>query len=377
MRFPSSSRHAFPLALCLAAAVSLAHAASSFRIDQLYSNLDGSVQYVQLRESAGRDGEQALGGLKLRVTGGGSTREYTIPHDLLRANTAGRAVLVSTYALPACCAQQLVFLEDFSTELRWTSTPLSTDFSGLPARFLPLDGGTVELVGVDAVSYGALPTSGHQALDRSGYAVTARVVPFWVASFPYAIHFGVPMPAYVVSTEVSAREYYHAGLDRYLLTANAQDIEAIESGRAPGWGLVGYPFLVESTSGSYPAFQEGPTTVSLDTVPVCRYYLPPPHGDTHFLSASPAECAIVGSGLPGAVLESAASFFVDGADSAGKCAEDRAPVYRLWNGKDAANHRYTADENVCADMIARGWISEGPGPLGVAFCVRKPIWWDF
>ena len=377
MRHPPSFLHACAFALCVAGGASLAHAASSFRIDQLYSNLDGSVQYVQLRESAGRDGEQGLGGLVLRVTGGGVTREYTIPNDLHRANTAGLAVLISTGAgVPACCTQQLLFHADFSTELRWMTSPLSSDYGELPARFLPTDGGTVELVGIDSLTYAALPTSGYQALDRSGNVVNSSVVPYWIASFPYAVHMGVPLPALIVSTEVWAREYYHAGLDHYLVTARASDIEALESGRFAGWIPLGVGFAVETLSGAYIVQHDEPASVVVDSVPVCRYYLPPPHGDTHFLSASPAECAAVGRDRPGAILESDATFYVHPADPVtGACRDYRMPVYHLWNGKAAANHRYTGDETVRAEMIAKGWISEGYGPMGVAFCAGEDWWW--
>lgn len=45
------------------------------------------------------------------------------------------------------------------------------------------------------------------------------------------------------------------------------------------------------------------------------------------------------------------------------------PVYRLWNNRTDTNHRYTMNESVRAEMIQRGWISEGYGPGGVAICV--------
>jgi hypothetical protein len=44
-------------------------------------------------------------------------------------------------------------------------------------------------------------------------------------------------------------------------------------------------------------------------------------------------------------------------------------VYRLWNGKANAGHRYTVDAGVRLDMIAKGWIPEGYGPDGVVMCV--------
>jgi hypothetical protein len=48
------------------------------------------------------------------------------------------------------------------------------------------------------------------------------------------------------------------------------------------------------------------------------------------------------------------------------------PVYRLWNQRADSNHRYTTDATVRAQMIARGYVSEGYGPLGVAMCAPSP-----
>ena len=45
------------------------------------------------------------------------------------------------------------------------------------------------------------------------------------------------------------------------------------------------------------------------------------------------------------------------------------PVFRLWDGRADTNHRYTTRLDLHDAMIDQGWISEGYGPLGVAFCV--------
>jgi len=47
------------------------------------------------------------------------------------------------------------------------------------------------------------------------------------------------------------------------------------------------------------------------------------------------------------------------------------PVYRLWNGKPHTNHRFVKTLAERDAMVARGWISEGEGPDGVAMCA----WW--
>jgi hypothetical protein len=137
--------------LAIAALASSAHAATSFRIEQLFSTADGAHQYVMLRETAGRDGEHAIGGLVLRARGGGTTREYAIPTDLFRTNTANKTVVISTpFGVPTCCFQEYVVLEDASLRLMWFADMLTADYMTLPERFLSLDGGVVEIVGIDA-----------------------------------------------------------------------------------------------------------------------------------------------------------------------------------------------------------------------------------
>ncbi len=65
------------------------------------------------------------------------------------------------------------------------------------------------------------------------------------------------------------------------------------------------------------------------------------------------------------------AFFVDLPDANGVCAGTASQVYRLYNSGlgGAPNHRYATDPAVRAEMLAKGWVSEGLGPLGVIFCV--------
>ena len=41
----------------------------------------------------------------------------------------------------------------------------------------------------------------------------------------------------------------------------------------------------------------------------------------------------------------------------------------LWNGRVDSKHRYTTSTALRAQMIARNFIAEGYGTLGVAMCV--------
>ena len=113
--------------------------------------------------------------------------------------------------------------------------------------------------------------------------------------------------------------------------------------------------------------------------PVCRFYIPPEHGDSHFLSASSAECAAVlaqdrrrselqqlyrGNGR--GVLHCAARRRFRQLSG-----RERVPCIDLWNHRADSNHRYTADAATREAMIARGYVAEGYGALGVAMCATR------
>ena len=154
-------------------------------------------------------------------------------------------------------------------------------------------------------------------------------------------------------------EFYNAALDHYFVSARQDDVEALDSGRLPGWRRTGASF------GAYPAYVAGLS-------PVCRFYLPPASGDSHFFSASPDECAAVATAFPDFVLEDARVMFVDlPAHVSGTCPAGRVPLYRLWNAKASTNHRYTTSLDTRAAMLAAGWVPEGYGPLGVAMCTPQ------
>lgn len=160
-------------------------------------------------------------------------------------------------------------------------------------------------------------------------------------------------------------EYYNATLDHYFITPLVTEIDALDSGRIAGWTRTGLAFDASASPGAASS-------------PVCRFYIPPAHGDSHFLSASPAECAAVlakvgvDPDFSGYIEETPAEFHIALPDaSSGACPAGTAPVYRLWNHRADSNHRYTADAPTRDAMIARGYVSEGYGPQGVAMCTTR------
>jgi len=102
--------------------------------------------------------------------------------------------------------------------------------------------------------------------------------------------------------------------------------------------------------------------------PVCRFYAA---GliNSHYYTASASECQFVQQRWPGVWnLETPAAFFVQVPDASGNCPAQTLPVYRFFDNRQDANHRYTVDLSVRRGMINRQWIPEGAGPNGVAFC---------
>ena len=120
----------------------------TFQVNELYSNASGSVQFIELLEGFGVNGQQFLSGHKLTATQGATTRTFTFPTDLPSSTTAGKHVLIAT---PAFASLGIV-------------TP---DYI-VPAGFLFTNGATVDYAGVDSVTYSALPVDGVSSLSRSG-----------------------------------------------------------------------------------------------------------------------------------------------------------------------------------------------------------------
>ncbi|MEO6928568.1 MAG: hypothetical protein ABI190_05325, partial [Casimicrobiaceae bacterium] len=154
----------------------------------------------------------------------------------------------------------------------------------------------------------------------------------------------------------SVIEFYNAELDHYFVSALPLEISALDAGEFAGWRRTGQSF----NAYTHPAFGASP---------VCRFYLPPRFGDSHFFSASPAECATVHAQFPAFVYETVNAFYIDLPDvTTGVCPQGDTPVYRLWNHRADTNHRYTTSIALRDEMLAKGYIAEGYGPQAVAMC---------
>jgi len=179
---------------------------------------------------------------------------------------------------------------------------------------------------------------------------------------------GVPLPTVMVPFLVLAQprkaiEYYSSSRDHYFITTDPSEISKLDGGQTQGWTRTGHTF------GVLPPLSDltGPSNL----VGVCRLYGDPEaHLDTHFYSASRSECQSLVNAVPSSwTMESRNAFSVFLPEPAtGSCPERTVPLYRLFNKRSDANHRYTAALDVRAKMVADGWVPEGYGPNAVAMC---------
>ena len=157
---------------------------------------------------------------------------------------------------------------------------------------------------------------------------------------------------------ISVVEYYNATLDHYFVTPLAAEQANLDAGLTPTrWTRTGNAFN---------AFESGGASTS----PVCRFYIPPALGDSHFFGRGAAECAATTSTNPGFVLEAAALFHMV-LPTAGLCPGGTTPVYRVFSNRADANHRYLTDRATRDQMVGRGWLAEGDGPDLVVMCAPR------
>lgn len=318
------------LGVALVLWASLAQAAFHlFRLEQLYSNADGSVQFVVLQNGSS-NGENLWGGNTLRATPtGGAQRIFIFETDLPSASTANKKVLVAT---PGFSALGIV-------------TP---DYV-MPANFLPTGGGTVNYAGVSQMTYAALPTDGVNALLSSGAVVPNVATNFFGQSASVVPGTSIPI--------ATAIEFYNSSLDHYFLTHIAAEIAILDAGvTIRGWARTAQSFNIFAAAGN-------------GTSPVCRFYIPPDKGDSHFYGRGTAECDSTAQKNPTFINEDPQFFHVM-LPVAGICPAGTIPVYRVFSNRPDANHRYMIDRNIRDLMVSQQhWLAEGDGPDLVVMCV--------
>src|SRR5262249_53506276 len=127
-----------------------------------------------------------------------------------------------------------------------------------------------------------------------------------------------------------------------------------DNGTIKGWMRTGYVF------NAFTSPQEG-------TSPVCRFYIPPGLGDSHFFGRGAAECDATARNNPSLVLEDSRFMHVF-LPGDGLCPANTAPVHRVFSNRADANHRYVTEAGLRDRMVAKGWLAEGDGADLVVMC---------
>ena len=155
----------------------------------------------------------------------------------------------------------------------------------------------------------------------------------------------------------TAVEFYNAALDHYFITYLAAEISALDAGTTiKGWTRTGQSFDV------YVA----PTTV---TSPVCRFYIPPDKGNSHFYGrghrrvrrdcGTQPDVGRRGSGiLPCRVAR--------GGRTCPTGLRRRSIVFSATDRTPTT--AYIVDRAIRDQMTALGWLAEGDGPDLVVMC---------
>ena len=157
----------------------------------------------------------------------------------------------------------------------------------------------------------------------------------------------------------TAVEYYWPARDHYFITSLPEEIAILDAATTSSRTWV-------RTGRSFNALPS-PTAA---TESVCRFYIPPPFGDSHFYGRGAAECAATHARFPEFIYESPAVMYMP-KPAGGVCASGTVPVYRVFDNRVDSNHRYTTDRGVQARMVEMGWVAEGDGPDLVVMCAPQ------
>ena len=158
---------------------------------------------------------------------------------------------------------------------------------------------------------------------------------------------------------VEVVEYYNAAMDHYFITWIAAEMANLDAGlTSTRWTRTGRTFKAFAASQSA-------------TSQVCRFYIPPEEGDSHFFGRGAGECSATQQAQPDFVLEDPSYMHVV-LPAAGTCPAGTQPIYRVFNNRPDANHRYTIDRAVRDQMVAQG-LDRGRRRAGPRGDVRSSV----
>lgn len=148
----------------------------TWKVNEIYSNADGSVQFIEMKEGSGLNGQQFLPGHSIICITPSGTNRFNFPANLPSSATANKFFVIGTSNL--------------------VSMPggLKPDYMFTNAGpFLSLTVGTVNFgIGNDIIAYTNPPTDGSGSMIRSG-AVLVAVATNQPISFAPATNSLVPL----------------------------------------------------------------------------------------------------------------------------------------------------------------------------------------
>jgi hypothetical protein len=259
----------------------------------------------------------------------------------------------------SCSLPKTLSLGDVPVGVPTTRTLAFTNDGNAVLTISAVAGATAELSAA-----GCAPGLSLAAGEACTLAVTARFASTGARAFRLEIvasdgRYPLPVVASAVAgsgvgATVEVIEYHRADIDHYFMSSLAAESDALGSGRFKGWARTGRAFSAYASA-------------QADTSPVCRFYLPPAYGDSHFYGRDPQECDAVRAANPGFAFEAPDVMHLT-LPVAGVCPNATVAVYRVFNARVDTNHRYMTDPALRDAMVARGWVAEGEGPDVVTMC---------
>ena len=151
MRATPARRFAVALALCALASRGAYAGSHTWKVNEVFSNADGTIQFIELREWGGGTGEIAIANHHLAS----NLNSYLIPSNLV-APTSFKSLLFATPAfasLPGAPAPDFIFPA--------SSVPFFSIAGGADTfRYIPIDAWSVPA--------GMIPLDGYLSLNRDG-----------------------------------------------------------------------------------------------------------------------------------------------------------------------------------------------------------------
>ena len=200
--------------------------------------------------------------------------------------------------------------------------------------------------------YARLPATFHPLADPRPI-VDALLASGYFLAVGYAFESSCAFPVCPGNPVVEAVEFRRSDRDRFIFVTDPAEREALDDGRIAGWDRTGETMRV---------WVQGARTAGNGFHPVYRFWGGSvTYEPSHFFTADRYECAVLRDRLEWNWTFERSGFWAWEWTPEG-CPWSGVPLYRTYNnGLDGAPaHRYSTKRSVIDEMIARGWVDEGP-----------------